>query len=45
VEIQKTESKMENNLRDEFEKTEMRVGTVIEVSIFPKLETSLSIND
>jgi hypothetical protein len=37
---------MENNLSwDEFEKPEMRIGTVIESLIFLKLETSLSIND
>ena len=37
MEIQKTEAEMENKLSwDEFEKTEMRIGTVIEVHDFPE---------
>jgi len=37
VEIQRTEAEMENKLSwDEFEKTEMRIGTVIEVHDFPE---------
>jgi hypothetical protein len=36
---------MENNLSWTNLKTEMRIGTVIEVSDFPEAQTSLSIND
>ena len=37
MEIQRTEAEMENKLSwDEFEKTEMRIGTVIEVHDFPE---------
>ena len=37
MEIQKAEAEMENKLSwDEFEKTEMRIGTVIDVHDFPE---------